>query len=595
MNQVLPTLNARSQPSGIRWRQPRDLFFWSVVSATAALALTVGFFLHGGMHGLYMDDYSEKAWAFDFVAAKWKLTLIPQFHIRPLAHVLIANLANAIPGHELAARMFILAIHLLNVLLVGRLAYRLTASRLIGILSGAFFLIPIFANEALLWFAASVANTISLSLLLIGFHCLLSCRSPRQDLRLFCCGVGAWILMVLFYEPGLFILLLLPAFISMAHYDGPRPDRRVWMLALVSAYVPIGAYLLVIERVAPEVAVRGGPTLNLKFILLNRLPDATRQLMGLLTYWGVSGPLPEALALGWHEWMSQLVGQAITVAFLYAIFFLAMTFPVERDTIPDNRRLSRLLFTSLAWMLLSMTPVVLLRSQGFAIRILYTPSAGFALGAAAIAAMVVNLFRRGTVVLIRAILLTIGAALFLCCLTMSGLLRTYQLRSQLDRRQVDILGQVMPLLPRAKLLWLLPVSLDETTVGKSWGRTGRLDELLFGVFEIPWSAGDAVRLTFGERKIGVVTSNRWETPHMTSIQRFENGDIPAFTMQDHSVPVRQLLAFTYRQGRLILLSPLEIYSRDGHLSARIDLPLVTQLAQTGIEVQPCRFQLEQGN
>jgi hypothetical protein len=66
-------------------------------------------------------------------------------------------------------------------------------------------------------------------------------------------------------------------------------------------------------------------------------------------------------------------------------------------------------------------------------------------------------------------------------------------------------------------------------------------------------------------------------------------------MQDHSVPVRQLLAFTYRQGRLILLSPLEIYSRDGHLSARIDLPLVTQLAQTGIEVQPCRFQLEQGN
>ena len=129
-------------------------------------------------------------------------------------------------------------------------------------------------------------------------------------------------------------------------------------------------------------------------------------------------------------------------------------------------------------------------------------------------------------------------------------------------------------------------------MGKSWGPKGRLDEFLFGVFEISWSARDSVRLAFGERDLYVVTSNRWEIPHMTSVQRFDNDHIAALTMQNQSVPVPQLLAFTYRQGRLILLSPLEVYSTDGHLSATIDLPLVTQLAQTGFETQPCRFQLE---
>ena len=555
------------------------------------LAVIVGFFLHGGTHGLYMDDYSEKSWAFNFAAAKWNLNVSPQFHIRSFAHILIANLSNAIPKYEFAVRMLVVVIHLLNVFLIGKLGYRLTGSYFVGLISSECFLFPILANEALLWFAASIANTISLCLLLIGFHCLLSCHSLRKDILLFCCGVGAWICMVLFYEPGLFVTLLLPAFMGKVSFDRIRTERRVWMVALAGAYVPIGLYLLFVERAAPEVAVRGGPTLNLKFIILNRVPDAAHQLMGLLTYWGVSGPLPEALALGWHEWRSHLGGWGAIMGFVVGLFLVVTTFPVKRDAIPNSQRLGKLVLISMAWILLSITPVVLLRSQGFAIRILYTPSAGLALGVAAIAGLVVNFFKR-TELSIRLALVTIGIAVFVCGLTMAGLLRTYQLRSYLDRRQIDALGQVLPFQPRTKPIWLLPVALDETTVGKSWGSKGRLDEFLFGVFEISWSARDSVRLAFGERDLHVVTSNRWEIPHMTSVQRLDNDQIVALTMQNQSVPISQLLAFTYRQGRLILLSPLKVYSMDGHLSATIDLPLVMQLAQSGFETQPCRFQLE---
>ena len=235
--------------------------------------------------------------------------------------------------------------------------------------------------------------------------------------------------MVLFYEPGLFVTLLLPAFFGMAYSGRTRPERKVWMVALASAYVPIGLYLLFVERAAPEVAVRGGPTLNLKFIVLNRVPDAAHQLMGLLTYWGVSGPLPEALALGWHEWRSHLGGWGVMIGFLVGLLFAVTMFPIKRDTIPDSQRLAKLVLIAIAWILLSITPVVLLRSQGFAIRMpTYTPSAGFALGVAAIAGLVVNFFKR-TELSIRLALVATGIAVFVCGLSMAGLLRTYQLRS----------------------------------------------------------------------------------------------------------------------------------------------------------------------
>src|ERR1700733_10588405 len=61
--------------------QSSNALFWSITCVTVGLAVIIGFFLHGGTHGLYMDDYSEKSWAFSFTEARWKLSLSPQFHI----------------------------------------------------------------------------------------------------------------------------------------------------------------------------------------------------------------------------------------------------------------------------------------------------------------------------------------------------------------------------------------------------------------------------------------------------------------------------------------------------------------------------------
>jgi len=102
-----------------------------------------------------MDDYSMKAWAFDFGGIKWSQTFTPyasNWTWRPLTYLLEPNLANSIPQHAFLVRIGIVVIHFLNVCLLARLGERLSGSSLVGIICGAYFMFPVFANEGLLWF-----------------------------------------------------------------------------------------------------------------------------------------------------------------------------------------------------------------------------------------------------------------------------------------------------------------------------------------------------------------------------------------------------------------------------------------------------------
>ena len=56
------------------------------------------------------------------------------------------------------------------------------------------------------------------------------------------------------------------------------------------------------------------------------------------------------------------------------------------------------------------------------------------------------------------------------------------------------------------------------------------------------------------------------------------GYITEIVFQGEAIPIEHLVAFTYRQGELILLDPIEINDPDRNLLAVIDLPLIPQLA-----------------
>lgn len=369
------------------WRGhlPKSMrLLWSVLAATLVMAIAVGFFLRGGVHGLYSDDYTHKAWAFDFSAARWRLNLnpiIPSW--RPVHTILTPNLANAIPEHEFPVRLGIVAVHLLNVFLLATLAYRLTGSILVAVLSGELFLIPVFANEALLFFSAIIPHVIPLSFLLVGFHLALSCHSVKQDVLLLAGALIVWFLMILSGEAGYFTPLLLPVFIGMRRHHGERASPMVWILVLAASYVFLGLYLLrLVQTASSLITDRGGLTLDPTFILLHRIPDVTRQLSWFLTDWGYRGPLREALRLGLHEWISVPTGWIILVGLLMGLSLVPITHPANQQTMPSRLQAFTLVLAGMAWVGLALLPIVLLKSQFVLIRALYTPMAGLALGVA---------------------------------------------------------------------------------------------------------------------------------------------------------------------------------------------------------------------
>jgi len=157
-----------------------------VAALTATLLATaLGFFLHGGTHGLYYDDYTERAWAFDFETGSWRLQMVPHHvNFRFLHSVLTPNLVNAIPRHEFPVRLFWAFVHYANTLLLGLVAYRFIRTPFVFVTTVWLFLTPILANEAVLWFTANAVYLLSLLTFLIGLHIYLTALSKWRPTTL---------------------------------------------------------------------------------------------------------------------------------------------------------------------------------------------------------------------------------------------------------------------------------------------------------------------------------------------------------------------------------------------------------------------------
>lgn len=581
--------------SMIHWTDGRasgGRFFIAIASATILSLIALGFFLHRGALGLYMDDYSLKAWAFDFNAMKWKCTLVPldqSWAMRPLTLLLEPNLANAIPRYGLFIRIAIAIMQLLNVWLLAKLAYRLSRSTLVSVISGAIFLFPVGGNQGVLWFTSAVSDTLSLFFLLLGFHFLLSCDSYR-DRRLLVSGIVAWLVMVMFYESGVFVIFLVPALFALTEQETRRTRPKMWITALTGSFVPIAIYLRFIESKSADVIARGGTTLDPRVILTHKIPEVSKELWWLITDWGILGPFKEAFGLGWREWREAPLGQLLLAGALIGVCASVLFFRPEFE-IRSSARLIGIIGIGMGWIVLSLIPIVLIRGQIVEIRTLYIPSAGFALSAGALGALVVNLSGPWRSVSTRTILAFTGLGVFLASITMAGLVYTYQLRWDLDQRQVEALSPVIRMLPRDELVWLLPVKLDEKTIATNQASEAKLNMYLDGVFENSWSARDAVRLRYGDRNIQAVTANRWVGMHLTAL-RADGGRSGTITVEGADIPIEHLLAFTYRQGQAILLNPIEITDANRHSSTVLDLPLIGRLAASGLQIEEAHFQLE---
>lgn len=188
------------------------------------LTLWVGVFPNGGVHGLYSDDYARKAWAFDVTRGAWVLQTRPEDpYFRPLHGLLTPNLVNAIPAYELPLRIAWVLVYVVNVLLLGALAYRLTQSPLALVGTVGLLLMPLIAYEVVLWHAVAAPYLGALLAWLSAVHALLS-----AERRPWCWGAAAFFLLLvpLFHEGFAPLVLSLPVITWAATHDASPESRR---------------------------------------------------------------------------------------------------------------------------------------------------------------------------------------------------------------------------------------------------------------------------------------------------------------------------------------------------------------------------------
>jgi hypothetical protein len=99
-----------------------ERFLFAIFAITIVLASATVLFSDGFRYGLYSDDYDHKEWAYDLEQGRWQPRLkARQPYLRPIGQVIVNNLANALPDHELLVRLVWAGVHIGNVLLASSL------------------------------------------------------------------------------------------------------------------------------------------------------------------------------------------------------------------------------------------------------------------------------------------------------------------------------------------------------------------------------------------------------------------------------------------------------------------------------------------
>ncbi len=548
------------------------------------LALGAG----GGMHGLYADDYVYKYFGSALPKTEWTPNT-ENINYRVLAIWLAPLLARWLPEAELPIRFGLIALHGLDVVLLGWLALRLTGSRWLGVIAGGGFIVPLFAYEAVLWFSAGIFYLLPLTLLLIGFHLILSCTSPGK----FYFGLGAlaaWVLMIFFVESGLLLPLLTPWMAWMMGRRGAKLEWRVWLAVLGVTYVVLGGYVLFVLRSSPIVAVHGKTTLDPMLILTQRVPEVLASVWGYAVDWLPRGMYADAFLLGAQVWMADVWFWILMIGLMVAFVFALREMTTRWHEAHCVNALG-LVGLGVAWFVLALSPVLFIRGLAVSSRVMLFPSAGLALAAAGVAGRLMEKSgARKNLIAMAAMVLLLG---FMVgnALSMAGLLRVYQLRWARDQQQFAALRAALPELPRERV-WLLAHALDQTIVQKEMGRATVLDHMLYALFDTPWAIDRALWLAYASEKIVTVDKDSFGQSHVVGLETDAQGKPKTLvfqgTIQIQKVPVPQLLAFTYRANGFEWLTPLVLNQGDN--GYRVPLPLIEAIkdapkreAQIGIE------------
>jgi hypothetical protein len=560
----------------------------SRLAATIVILLSVflGLLLVWG-RGLYMDDYFYRYSALDIATGNWKpLLKAPYPFVRDLGQIVGSNTANAIPRYEFLVRFAWACLHATSTLLVSLFMFRCTRNEPISVISGLLYAAPYLAHEAILWHIQMVHQMGILVFLIVLHLLLLSVTNSKYRIQLTALACFGIVFGLQFSEMAVVAVAFLPLSVILRGLF--LDEKRKWrsqlqisiILTAIGCFVAVLYYIFVVGR-SSSVSGRGG-------LILDPTKIAEKLVLFLKTaYWFALDPewgakiAKDSFWLGWVQVTEQPLGLiglgAIVVSGCIWAFYAAT---------PSSLRLIRLVTQALIvsmfgliWALISLVPGALLGGQILEWRMLYFSLIGVGICAAGIFWMLAQIFGKISIHLSKIVyLFPIGIAL--CCVfILIGQARIYQLRSQTDMRQVTELISIAPSSTLPAKPVFVPIYLDIRLVSPQDINPQVLDRLLFGAFEIPWAARSILWMEYQRNDLDVVTTHHWTYGMHFKYQPASESTPESLIIEGQTVPLDQIVAFTYQNNKVLLIHKLEITDANGVVQQVVEVPFTRSVNQ----------------
>ncbi len=547
--------------------------------AFACLALA---YLLVWQRGFYTDDYSHRNWAIDPLTGQWRplwsRERIGTFPVRILTCLFITTYAGLLPTHELLARAMAMLVVGTNALLLGWLVYRLLGSRLAAVIAGWLFLVPLYAQEALLW-ASAFGYVCAACLALLFLHAAWSALTqPGRGSRWNLAGSLAFAVMLLFVEPFAVAVALVPVLALAGAIREPSHARIMLRRSLRLLIGPLAvsiAYYLLLYRNSWVVSSRGGLDLSPTGILARIGVYGGRLvfLTGPLAWGGhVAG---DALTIAIAALRGSWPGAALALIAALSLLLTVLTWRSEEREFQAPDRLGLIVLAGgLLWAASSLLlPGVLVEGQQLEYRLLYFPLGGASVSLASMAWLAAKRLRGA--VWRQTLIALAGIALLVQTMGMMGYAHAYAARSRLDQQQVSALVRALPAQYLPDGSYIVPIE----TEAPLFGRPDSISAYLLGVFETPWSMRDALLRIWRRPDLQFVTSNRWAGMHFSDADG--NSGQGSLRIQGVTVPVDRAVLFVYRAGRVLVVEQLALQKGDG-TQRIVQFPLAGDLRRYGV-------------
>jgi hypothetical protein len=572
--------NAERLRSGLaRW-------LWLVV---VVCALGLGY-LMVWKRGLFSDDYNHWRMAIDWMTGCIRPLLsrdrLPTYPTRILTCIVCTTLSGMVPSQELLARVSEALMAGVNALLLGWLAYRIWRSRLAAIVSGALLLMPILAQEPVLWISAAGYLFAACFALLFVHACLSAMQQPARWWLWVALSVLAFAAMLQSLEADLLAAGLVPLLALVVASREVRPrygvalGRSVLMLVGPAA---VGAiFYLTCYRGTWVMDMRGGLDLSPAGLWARSVFFVQRTLWMTVAFRGGQQYAKDALSLGLETLRTSWIWLA--VAALFGLSALGAVLTWRRDPSPSRDRLWLVLVVFLpingVLLLASLLfPSVLTAGQWPAYRLFYFPVVLGSLFVGTLAYVVVRLLRRFWVEKLIVALVTV--ILFASSLCMAGYARVYAARYERDQRQLQTLVANAPAQYLPPQAYLVLYNTEEPLIP---GRAS-LDGYLRGAWEGSWSSGPSIRPAYRRPDLQVIDSHRWGSMSFQYVAGTSDREakllVRGAAIQDGTqTPVAKTLLITCRNTMAVAVRELTLVSADGTKQV-IQFPLAQELDRHG--------------